>query len=125
MIAIPPHLRSRLDRAGVGLSMLCAVHCVAGLVLVSLLGIGGGVLLDPRIHEIGLSIAIVIGALGLGTSVLRHRRIGILLAGLAGLSLMALGLVVPDGPREAAVTIAGVALLAAAHIRNIATHHHG
>ena len=116
-------IRRRFDRAGVLLSTLCLVHCVAGLVLVTFLGIGGGVLLNPRIHEVGLVLAIVSGGIGLGMGALRHRRPSVLAAGCGGLVLMALGLVVPDGPGEAALTIAGVSLLASAHIRNMRHSH--
>ncbi len=112
-------LRRQLDRFGVVLSALCAVHCVSGLVLVTVLGLSGGVLLDPRIHEIGLALAIGIGGIGLGLGAVRHRRRGPLLVGGVGLMLMAGGLVMHDGTREAAVTIAGVSLLAAAHWRNL------
>ena len=124
MALLPPRFRARLDRLGVGLSALCMVHCVAGLVFVSVLGIGGTVLLNPRIHEIGLMLAIGIGGLGLGAGVMRHRRADILIAGVAGLSLMALGLMVPDGPIEAGITILGVCLLALAHLRNMGLHRH-
>jgi hypothetical protein len=48
------------------LSALCMVHCVAGVVLVAVLGLGGSALLDPRIHEYGLAAAVVVGAIGLG-----------------------------------------------------------
>jgi hypothetical protein len=57
-------IRGRLDRVGVILSALCMVHCVSGVVLVAMLGVGGGVLLDPRIHEYGLAPPLVIGAWG-------------------------------------------------------------
>jgi hypothetical protein len=116
-------LRFRLDRVGVVLSGLCAVHCVAGLVLVTLLGLSGGVLLNPAIHEVGLMLAVGIGAIGLGAGVLRHRRIGVLLMGLLGLALMATALRVEHGPHEALLTIAGVALLASAHWRNLRHAH--
>jgi len=125
MAQVSPRIRARLDRLGVGLSALCVVHCVSGLIFVSVLGIGGSVLLNPRIHEIGLMLAIAIGAVGLGAGVMRHRRADILIAGVAGLALMALGLVVPDGPIEAAITISGVCLLASAHLRNMGHHRHG
>jgi hypothetical protein len=54
-------IRDRLDRLGILLSGLCAVHCVLGLVLVTLLGLGGGALLAPEIHETGLVLAVIIG----------------------------------------------------------------
>ncbi|MEY2942592.1 MAG: hypothetical protein RLY97_606 [Pseudomonadota bacterium] len=113
----------RLDRMGVVLSGLCAVHCLAGLCLVMLLGLGGGVLLNPAIHEIGLALALVIGAVTLGFGALRHRRFGILLVGVLGLSLMGAALIVVHGPLEAVLTIIGVALLASAHLRNLRHSH--
>ena len=116
-------LRFRLDRVGVVLSGLCAVHCVAGLVLVTVLGLSGGVLLNPAIHEIGLALAVGIGALGLGAGVLRHRQVSVLLTGLLGLALMATALCVEHGPHEALLTIAGVGLLASAHWRNLRHAH--
>jgi hypothetical protein len=123
LAAIFALIRRKLDRVGVVLSALCLIHCVSGLVLVTVLGIGGGALLDPRIHEVGLMLAIGIGAVGLGFGAMRHRRAGPLALGAAGLALMALGLVVPDGVVEAGVTIGGVSLLAFAHIRNLRHQH--
>ncbi|HEX8057499.1 MAG TPA: MerC domain-containing protein, partial [Novosphingobium sp.] len=93
--------------------------CVLSIVLVSVLGLGGEILLTPAIHEIGLALAIAVGVVTLGLGVLRHRQPAPLLIGAAGLSLMALALLVPHGPKEAMLTIAGVALVATAHIRNL------
>ncbi|WDF72838.1 MerC domain-containing protein [Novosphingobium sp. KACC 22771] len=112
-------IRARLDRLGVALSALCLVHCVSGVVLVGLLGVGGGVLLDPHVHEYGLMLAIAIGALGLGFGLARHGRREPLVLGSIGLVLMAGGLAVPHGLPEIAMTIPGVILLAFAHIRNL------
>jgi hypothetical protein len=112
-------LRKRLDRAGVLLSGLCALHCVTGLLLVSVLGLGGGLLLAPEIHQIGLALAILVGLLTLGIGVLRHGRYGPLLLGGCGLGLMGAALASDHGPNEALLTIVGVALVAAAHIRNL------
>ena len=122
MSVLLPSIRTRLDRLGVALSALCAVHCVAGVVLVTLLGLGGGVLLDPRIHEWGLALAVGVGIIGLGYGALRHRCISSLVIGGIGLALMALGLVVPHGVAEALFTVAGVSLVATAHIRNLRHH---
>jgi hypothetical protein len=112
-------IRSRLDRAGLLLSGLCAVHCLLGLFLVSLLGIGGGVLGSPEIHRVGIMLAVAIGLLTFGINALRHGRTGPLLVGLAGLGLMATAIVVGHGAAEAALTICGVSLVAFAHIRNL------
>ncbi|MFA7602256.1 MAG: MerC domain-containing protein [Novosphingobium sp.] len=112
-------IRDRLDRVGVLLSGLCALHCLLGLLLVSVLGLGGQMLLAPEIHEIGLALAVLVGAVTLGLGVMRHGQTGPLLIGTGGIVLMASALVVGHGPGEAALTIAGVALVAIAHIRNL------
>jgi hypothetical protein len=112
-------IRKRLDRAGVVLSGLCAVHCLLSILLVSVLGIGGEVLLAPAIHEAGLALAIMVGAVTLGLGVLRHGQTGPILAGACGIVLMATALFVGHGLREAMLTICGVALVATAHIRNL------
>ncbi len=108
-----------LDRAAIALSGLCVVHCVATVLLAAAFAsIGGGLFLDPHVHEIGLGVALALAALGLGAGIIRHGRAGPLLLGGAGLALMAAGLLVPHGPGEAVVSIAGVALVALAHRRN-------
>jgi len=112
-------IRNRLDRAGILLSGLCAVHCLLGIVLVSVLGLGGELLLAPAIHEVGLALAILVGLVTLGLGVLRHGRLGPLAVGAWGIALMAAGLASGHGYSEALLTIAGVALVATAHIRNL------
>lgn len=114
-------IRDRLDRAGILLSGLCVVHCVLGILLVSVLGLGGQLLLDPAIHEVGLALAIVVGLVTLGLGVLRHGKLGPLVIGGGGIGLMAAGLASGHGLSEAVFTIVGVALVAIAHIRNL--HH--
>ena len=116
-------IRDRLDGFGVFLSALCAVHCVVGLVLVTVLGLGGGLFLSPAFHRVGLALAVAIGLVTLGISAWRHGRPGPAAIGGCGLVLMAGGLVVDHGPAEALLTIPGVALVAFAHIRNL--HHAG
>lgn len=112
-------IRDRLDRVGMLLSGLCALHCVLSIVLVSALGLGGQLLLAPEIHEVGLMLAVLVGVVTLGVGVARHGQAGPLLIGLCGIALMASALLVGHGWREAVLTIAGVALVALAHIRNL------
>ena len=116
-------LRARLDRFGVLLSGLCMVHCLAGLFLVGVLGLGGGALLNPAIHRYGLIAALVIGASTIGLGALRHGHRLPLIAGLAGLSLMAGAVLVGHGSAEAVLTICGVLLVASAHVINIRRNH--
>ncbi|MEP6868428.1 MAG: MerC domain-containing protein [Novosphingobium sp.] len=112
-------IRDRLDRVGVMISGLCALHCIAGLVVVTVLGLGGEALLSPAIHRVGLAIAVAVGAFSLGLGALRHGKRGPLVIGCVGLSLMATSLFVSHGAAEAFLTIPGVALVAFAHLRNL------
>lgn len=112
-------IRSRLDRFGVLLSGLCMLHCLAGLLLVAGLGLGGQFLFAPVIHRVGLALAIAVGAVTLVIGVVRHRDPKPLQIGGAGLALMAVALFVGHGVEEALLTIAGVSLLAWAHWRNL------
>ncbi len=112
-------IRDRLDRVGVLISGLCALHCIVGLVVVTVLGLGGEALLSPAIHRVGLAIAVVVGAFTLGLGALRHGKRGPLVIGCAGLALMATSLFVSHGAAEAFLTVPGVALVAFAHIWNL------
>lgn len=115
-------IRDRLDRAGIILSGLCAVHCILGVVLVGVLGLGGEALLSPAIHRVGLALALAVGLLSLGLGMRRHGRIAPLIIGGAGLMLMGGALLVGHGTPEAVLTIMGVSLVALAHIRNVHAH---
>ena len=112
-------IRGRLDRVGVILSGLCALHCLAGLLLVAGLGLGGGVLLAPEIHRVGLALAIAVGSITLVLGVVRHGDPVPLQVGAAGIGLMAVALFVGHGSAEGVLTIMGVAMLAWAHLRNL------
>jgi hypothetical protein len=116
-------IRGRFDRAGVMLSALCAVHCLASIVIVSALGIGGSFLLAPIIHEVGLALAMVIAAVAIGYGALRHRRAAPFVTAMTGLSFMGGALAVPHGYEEAILTIIGVALVSLGHILNLRHAH--
>ena len=112
-------IRTSIDRAGITLSALCAVHCLATVVLVSTLGIGGELLGNPLIHEIGLALAMIIAAVAIGIGALRHRRAVPFVTAMTGLSFMGGALAVPQGAEEALLTIIGVGLVSLGHILNL------
>ncbi|MGE8142390.1 MerC domain-containing protein [Novosphingobium sp. NPDC080210] len=112
-------IRNRLDRMGILLSALCALHCLAGILLVAGLGVGGEFLFAPSIHRIGLALAIVIGGITLAIGIARHGDPRPLQIGALGLGLMVVALAVGHGASEAVLTIGGVSLLAWAHLRNL------
>lgn len=116
---LPDALRGRFDRLGVVISGLCMVHCVAGLFLIGVLGLGGGLLLNPAIHRFGLAAAFAIGVMTIGAGALRHGHRLPLALGATGLALMAAAIASDHGASEAVLTICGVVLVASAHIVNI------
>ena len=117
-----PTIRGRLDRAGMLLSSLCAVHCVLGIVIVAGLGLGGGILLDPAIHRYGLLMATVIAGVAIGTGAIQHRRAAPFVVAMTGLTFMGGGLAVEHGIEEAVLTVIGVTLVAAGHVLNLRRH---
>lgn len=108
-----------LDRYAMGLSGLCAVHCLASAVLVALASTAGGMLLNPAFHEIGLTIAIMLGALALGRGIFAHGYMAPAVTGSLGLGIMAGAMSLPHGNgAETAWTLVGVAILSLGHDLN-------
>lgn len=119
MGSINTQFRRRLDRAGLVLAGLCALHCLATILIVSILGIGGHFFLAPEIHEVGLVAAFAFATVAIGWGVLAHRKTGPALYALTGLVAMGSGLLMPHGNGELVMTIIGVALVAYGHVLNL------
>jgi hypothetical protein len=109
----------RLDQLAMGLSGLCAVHCVASVVLLGLLASAGGFLGKPIIHEVGLTLAMIIGAFALGRGVREHGFVLPAGVGIVGLATMAYAMTLHESGYEPLVTIAGVSILALGHRLNM------
>ena len=109
----------RLDGLAIGLSGLCALHCLGTAIAIGLLSSVAGVLETPIIHEGGLIIAMVLGAIALGQGALKHGLLLPVAVGALGLGVMAGALSLPHGwGGETVYTILGVALLAFGHELN-------
>jgi hypothetical protein len=108
----------RLDRIAMGLSGLCVVHCVATAVLLGLLASAGGFLGQPIVHEVGLTLAMIIGAFALGRGIFEHGFVMPSAIGALGLGVMAGALSLPHDGTEAMFTVAGVLILALGHRLN-------
>lgn len=118
-MASRPISTGRLDRIAMGLSGLCAVHCVATAVLLGLLASAGGLLGKPIIHEVGLTLAMIIGAIALGRGIREHGLILPAAVGATGLALMAYAMSLHESGLEPFVTIVGVSVLALGHRLNM------
>ncbi len=100
------------------LSGLCLVHCLATAVALALLASAGGLLGSPWIHEVGLTLAMVLGAVALGRGVYQHGFMMPSAVGGLGLGVMAGALTLPHDGSEALFTLVGVAILALGHQLN-------
>jgi len=109
---------SRLDRIAIGLSGLCVVHCLASAVVLGLLSAAGGMLGSPIVHEIGLSLAMVLGSIALGKGIVDHGFMLPSAIGALGLGVMAGALTLPHDGAESTVTVVGVLILALGHRLN-------
>ena len=108
----------RLDRIAITLSGLCLVHCLATAVLLGLVSAAGGILGAPIIHEVGLTLAMILGALALGRGVYHHGFMMPSAVGGLGLGVMAGALTMPHNGSEAMYTVLGVGILALGHQLN-------
>ena len=110
---------SRLDRVAMGLSGLCLVHCVATAVFLALVSAAGGILGAPIVHEVGLTLAMILGGFALGRGILEHGFVMPSAIGALGLGVMAGALSLPHDGTEALYTVIGVMILALGHRLNV------
>ena len=117
--ALTSHRRAEwADKAAIWMSAMCAAHCLTTAIVVTALASFGGVFLNPAIHEIGLMIAIALGAFALGAGVVRHGYTMPFATGCFGLGMMAGALSLPHGDGELVATLIGVMTLALGHDLN-------
>ena len=107
-----------LDRLAIGLSGFCLVHCLATAVLLAMLSAAGGLLGSPLVHELGLGLAMILGALSLGRGIVEHGFMMPSAVGSMGLGVMAGALSLPHDGTEALYTVIGVGILALGHQLN-------
>jgi len=121
-----PPTTTRLDRAAVFLSGLCLLHCLAipfalllGPVLSQWLASS-----ESQVHWILLALALPISGIALGRGYRKHPSLLTLVLGAIGLIFMLLGVSHILGEAyEIALTVIGVAMLLAAHLRNMTAGH--
>jgi hypothetical protein len=87
-------------------------------VLLALVSAAGGILGAPIIHEVGLGLAMIMGAIALGRGILEHGYSMPSAVGGLGLGVMAGALTMPHDGSEAVYTVLGVAILALGHRLN-------
>ena len=118
-----------VERAAIGASTLCLIHCAGlPLLLAALPALSSLIHVPESFHVWVLAFAVPSSALALLSGRSRHRQAYPLLAGIAGLVLLATdALLLLGGPWETPVTILGSLCLAVAHVANWRLrhlHHH-
>ena len=118
-----------VERAAVGASALCLIHCAGlPLLLAALPTLSSLIPIPESFHVWVLAFAVPTSALALATGWRHHRRAYPLMIGAVGLALLAIGALLLLGGRwETPVTIMGSLCLASAHIANWRlrhVHHH-
>ena len=114
-LSTPTH---RLDRIAIGLSGLCLVHCLGTAVVLGLVASAGGLLGAHWVHEVGLTLAMGLGAVALGRGIWEHGFMMPSAIGGLGLGVMAGALTLPHDGGEALYTVVGVGILALGHRLN-------
>ncbi len=116
-------LQPLADRAAIGLSLLCALHCTAlPLLLVlspSVLAMG---FQDEAFHLWIVLVVIPVSVFALTMGCREHKHMGVLFLGVAGLLVLALsGMFGHDllgAMGEKAATLFGAGLIAVSHVKN-------
>ena len=119
ILSLPHRSPFGLDRLAIGMSGLCLVHCMATTVFIAFVASAGSFLGGPAFHEVGLGVAMMLGAVALGKGAYNHGFMLPVAIGGLGLGVMAGALKMDHGSGEAMVTMAGVLILALGHRLNV------
>ena len=116
-----------LDKVAVTLSGLCLVHCLALPFLVVILPFSG-LFSDDHLHMQMLVLVIPVSVVALALGFRRHRRLGVILAGVTGLLIITLGGTIAHEHygliTDRLLTVAGSLILAFTHYRNFRLSRH-
>ena len=111
------------DKGAIGLSLLCAAHCLALPLIITLLpSLAAYGLADEALHTWIILAVIPLSTFALTMGCKRHREFSVLYTGCTGLLLLCLapllGHELLGEAGEKGLTLAGAALIAASHIKN-------
>lgn len=114
--------KGHIDRISIGLSALCAVHCLVLPIVAGALPALAASVSHSHFHALMLLLVIPLSAIALGAGWRRHRDGIVMALGLCGIGLMVfaatLGHDLLGHEGERWVTVAGSFTVAAAHLRN-------
>ncbi|WP_440053496.1 MerC domain-containing protein [Pseudoalteromonas sp. T1lg65] len=115
--------QSMIDKFSIGLSMMCAIHCLMLPMLLSVLPTLAGLPLNSELFHVWMVVAVIpssIFALALGSK--QHKRYRLVVCGGFGLAMLVLALVLGENyigeAGEKLLTLVGSAFVAIAHLYN-------
>ncbi|MCG9760062.1 MULTISPECIES: MerC domain-containing protein [Pseudoalteromonas] len=110
------------DKAAIGLSMLCIVHClILPFLLIVLPPFAGLLALSDEVFHQWLLIAVIpISIFALGFGYVRHKSCLVVSLGLVGCTLLVLATFLGEQGGETLFTVLGSMLISYAHLRNYA-----
>ena len=113
----------KTDKAAIGLSLLCVVHClVTPIAIVMFPALGATFLAGETFHYALLFLVVPISLFSLGLGCRKHGHRDILLLGMSGVFLLCLIILVGEETLgelgEKLSTVAGAVVVASAHFRN-------
>jgi hypothetical protein len=116
-------LQPAADRTAIGLSMLCAAHCLLlPIVVVVSPSIAALGIDDESFHFWMLCFVVPVSAYALYVGMRKHRNLRILAIGITGILILGVGAALGDDTLgdvgEKTVTLLGVGLIAFSHLRN-------
>jgi hypothetical protein len=115
-----PHVeRPVLDRVGIGVSLTCAIHCIATALLGVVPALAGRLAILESIELPMLVAALVVGIASLVPAARAHHHRGPLGLFSAGMLLLIASRFVPEGAPELILTVGGFTPVALAHVWNL------
>jgi len=114
---------THFDKAAIGLSLVCAVHCLLlPLVLVILPTLAASTSSDERFHQWMLMAVLPTSLLALAMGCRRHRNMSVMAMGLPGLAILTLAAFLGHDwlgeSGEKIASLLGASLIAFGHFRN-------
>ena len=115
--------RSLADKTAIGLSLLCAVHCLALPVIIVLAPAAGSLAIaDESFHLWMIAVVIPVSAYALFLGCRQHRRLSVLALGVGGIAVLAASALFAQGlfgeMGERVGTLVGASLVACSHWLN-------
>ena len=119
-----------MDKAAIGLSLVCLAHCLLSLMpLLILPSLGAAFLEDERFHYGILFLVLPTSLLALVMGFRKHGQYSVPIIGVSGLCVLLLVALLGEETTgdigEIAITVAGSLIVAYAHARNLLLGHSG